>query len=455
MSLKPVTAAVAYFLVHIAVAAAASDDVGFIYQGFQSSNLSLDGLATVTKNGLLRVTNSTILQTGYAFYPNPINFKTTPNSSAFSFSTQFVFAIVPDVPGVTGTGMAFAIAPRRKLAQVPSYPLLGLFDTNTNGNQTNHVFAVELDIYQDQDIEDINDNHVGIDIYSVISKASAPASYQANNKSSFDNLTLISGQPMQLWVEYDGVERRIDVTLAPMEAAKPHTPLLSLKYDLSPILQQTMYVGFSALIIYGESGSLQKCWKNGSLLMDLTGSSIRIYTLPPRGSEKKSCWDLGEGGFGRVYKGILTTNKVEVAVKKVSHQGRQGMREFVAEIISIGRLRNRNLVPFLGYCRRKGELLLVYEFMPNGSLDKFLYNQPKYILSWSQRLRVIKGVASGLFYLHEEWEKVVIHRDVKASNVLLDAELNGRLGDFGLARLYDHGTLPQSTHVAGSFGPCP
>ncbi|XP_027155081.1 L-type lectin-domain containing receptor kinase IV.1-like [Coffea eugenioides] len=78
--------------------------------------------------------------------------------------------------------------------------------------------------------------------------------------------------------------------------------------------------------------------------------------------------------------------------------------------------------------------------------------QPKYTLNWSQRFRVIKGVALGLLYLHEEWEQVVIHRDVKASNVLLDCELNGRLGDFGLARLYDHGTLPQSTHVAGSLG---
>ncbi|XP_027118663.1 L-type lectin-domain containing receptor kinase IV.1-like [Coffea arabica] len=412
--------------------------------------------------------------------------------------------------------MAFAIAPRRKLAQVPSYPLLGLFDTNTNGNQTNHVFAVELDIYQDQDIEDINDNHVGIDINSVISKASAPASYQANNKSSFDNLTLISGQPMQLWVEYDGVERRIDVTLAPMEATKPHTPLLSLKYDLSPILQQTMYVGFSAVSSPLKTG-ITNFILGWSFRMNGVAQALDLSRLPklPRIGHKKVSkiltmglplifvlmliiltsgvayylwrkwkfaevleeWELAygphrfkykdlyiategfrekellaEGGFGRVYKGILTTNKVEVAVKKVSHQGRQGMREFVAEIISIGRLRNRNLVPFLGYCRRKGELLLVYEFMPNGSLDKFLYNQPKYILNWSQRLRVIKGVASGLFYLHEEWEKVVIHRDVKASNVLLDAELNGRLGDFGLARLYDHGTLPQSTHVAGSFG---
>ncbi|KAJ4704630.1 receptor lectin kinase [Melia azedarach] len=128
------------------------------------------------------------------------------------------------------------------------------------------------------------------------------------------------------------------------------------------------------------------------------------------------------------------------------------MREFVAEIVSMGRLRHRNLVQLLGYCRRKGELLLVYDYMPNGSLDKCLYDQPKMTLNWRQRFLVIKGVALGLLYLQEEWEQIVLHRDVKASNVLLDAELNGRLGDFGLARLYDHGADPQTTHIAGTLG---
>ncbi|URE34759.1 receptor kinase [Musa troglodytarum] len=161
---------------------------------------------------------------------------------------------------------------------------------------------------------------------------------------------------------------------------------------------------------------------------------------------------LGMGGFGRVYKGVLQKSKAEVAVKRVSHESRQGMREFIAEVVSIGRLRHRNLVQLLGYCRRKGELLLVYDYMQNGSLDKFLYDEAKPTLDWPTRFRIIKGVASGLLYLHEDWEQVVIHRDVKASNVLLDHELNGRLGDFGLARLYDHGTAPKTTRVVGTMG---
>ncbi|CAN6817369.1 unnamed protein product [Brassica oleracea] len=170
---------------------------------------------------------------------------------------------------------------------------------------------------------------------------------------------------------------------------------------------------------------------------------------------------LGRGGFGSVYKGVMPKTKKEIAVKRVSNKSQQGLKEFVAEIASIGRMSHRNLVPLLGYCRRKDELLLVYDYMPNGSLDKYLHNSPEVALDWNQRIKIIKGVASALFFLHEDWEQalfrnageqVVIHRDVKSSNVLLDAEHNGRLGDFGLARLCGHGTEPETTNVAGTWG---
>jgi serine/threonine protein kinase len=162
---------------------------------------------------------------------------------------------------------------------------------------------------------------------------------------------------------------------------------------------------------------------------------------------------VGAGGFGMVYKGVLKLSKKEIAVKRMSHDSTQGMKEFVTEIVSIGKLRHRNLVQLLGYCRRKGELILVYDYMSNGSLDKCIHcEQDKLTLNWAQRFHVIRGIATGLLYLHEKWEKVVIHRDIKASNVLLDDDMNGRLGDFGLARLYEHGTDPQSTHMVGTMG---
>jgi serine/threonine protein kinase len=114
---------------------------------------------------------------------------------------------------------------------------------------------------------------------------------------------------------------------------------------------------------------------------------------------------LGTGGFGIVYKGVLPVSRLDVAVKRVSHDSKQGIKVFIAEIVSIGHLQHRNLVPLLGYCRRKGELLLVYDYMPNGSLDKYLYGKDgKTTLDWTKRFQIIQGVASGLLYLHEECE---------------------------------------------------
>jgi serine/threonine protein kinase len=161
---------------------------------------------------------------------------------------------------------------------------------------------------------------------------------------------------------------------------------------------------------------------------------------------------LGQGGFGRVYKGALVASNMSIAVKRISAESRHGLAQFMAEIVILGRLRHRNLVRLIGYCRHKDDLLLVYEHMPNGSLDRYLHVERRDTLDWSQRFHVIKGIASGLLYLHEDWEQVIVHRDVKASNVLLDAEMNGRLGDFGLARLHDHGADAHTTHVAGTRG---
>uniref|UniRef100_A0A0D3GEY6 non-specific serine/threonine protein kinase n=1 Tax=Oryza barthii TaxID=65489 RepID=A0A0D3GEY6_9ORYZ len=139
---------------------------------------------------------------------------------------------------------------------------------------------------------------------------------------------------------------------------------------------------------------------------------------------------LGVGGFGR---GRPPGVGTEVAVKVVSlsHDAEQGMRQFVAEVASVGRLRHRNVVPLLGYCRRRGELLLVYDYMPNGSLDRWLHGQSAPPLGWAQRVRAIRGVAAGLLYLHEGWEQVVVHRDVKASNGDIAGAADARLrGDY-------------------------
>lgn len=142
---------------------------------------------------------------------------------------------------------------------------------------------------------------------------------------------------------------------------------------------------------------------------------------------------------------------MEIAVKRVSKGSKQGKKEYVSEVKIISRLRHRNLVQLIGWCHEEGELLLVYEFLPNGSLDSHLF-RGKTHLTWAVRYKIALGLASALLYLHEEWEQCVVHRDVKSSNVMLDSNFNAKLGDFGLARLVDHDMGSQTTVLAGTMG---
>lgn len=160
---------------------------------------------------------------------------------------------------------------------------------------------------------------------------------------------------------------------------------------------------------------------------------------------------LGEGGFGGVYRGFLKESDSYIAVKRVSKNSKQGAKEYASEVMIISRLRHRNLVQLIGWCHDKRELLLVYEFLPNGSLDSHLFNS-KSSLSWETRYEIARGLASALLYLHQEWEQCVIHRDIKSSNVMLDSSFNAKLGDFGLARLIDHDKESQTTILAGTMG---
>ncbi|XP_058191318.1 L-type lectin-domain containing receptor kinase IX.1-like [Rhododendron vialii] len=160
---------------------------------------------------------------------------------------------------------------------------------------------------------------------------------------------------------------------------------------------------------------------------------------------------LGEGGFGGVYRGFLRESNSYIAVKRISKGSKQGIKEYATEVKIISRLRHRNLVQLIGWCHEKKELLLVYEFMENGSLDFHLF-QGKSLLTWGTRYKIAQGLASALLYLHEEWEQCVVHRDVKSSNVMLDSNFNAKLGDFGLARFVDHEKQPETTLLAGTMG---
>ncbi|KAL2462694.1 G-type lectin S-receptor-like serine/threonine-protein kinase CES [Forsythia ovata] len=145
---------------------------------------------------------------------------------------------------------------------------------------------------------------------------------------------------------------------------------------------------------------------------------------------------LGEGGFGPVYKGVLPGGQ-EIAIKRLSRNSGQGLTEFKNEILLIAKLQHTNLVRLLGCCIQGQEKVLVYEYMPNKSLDFFLFDHSKReLLNWTNRTNIIKGVAQGLVYLHEYSRLKVIHRDLKASNILLDLDLNPKISDFGMARIF-------------------
>uniref|UniRef100_A0ACD5XQP3 Uncharacterized protein n=1 Tax=Avena sativa TaxID=4498 RepID=A0ACD5XQP3_AVESA len=158
---------------------------------------------------------------------------------------------------------------------------------------------------------------------------------------------------------------------------------------------------------------------------------------------------LGSGGFGRVYRAVLPSDGTTVAVKCVASVGVDRFeKSFLAELAAVARLRHRNLVRLRGWCvRDQEELLLVYDYMPNRSLDRLLFSSPKAagapkaVLGWDRRRRIVAGLAAALLYLHEQLDTQIIHRDVKTSNVMLDSEYNARLGDFGLARWLEHAAV--------------
>lgn len=495
---------------HLIALSTSRKESSFVFNGFGKADLSVDGSATVLRSGLLQLAKDTEHQMGHAFTKNPVEFS---SSKPLSFSTHFVCALVPK-PGVeSGHGITFVISPSVDFTRAQPNRYFGIFNASTGGSNSSRLFAVELDTIKNGEFEETNHNHVGIDENDPISVESAPASYFSETEQRNVSLNLSSGDTIQVWVDYERTV--LNVSVAPLNVVKkPSQPLLSRAMNLSDLFQSTrLFVGFSAatgsaisyhyLLGWSFSTSREllqpldisklprvprhrvKHKKPYALIVGLPAALAIIvisllagvyYHRKKKYAEVSEPWEkeygthrfsykslyiatkgfhrdgfLGRGGFGVVYRGDLPESK-PIAVKRVSHNGEEGMKQFVAEVVSMRSLKHRNLVPLLGYCRRKGELLLVSEFMPNGSLDQHLFDDQSLVLSWSQRLVILKGIASALFYLHTGAEQVVLHRDIKASNVMLDAELNGRLGDFGMARFHDHGGNAATTAAVGTVG---
>ncbi|KAL8249208.1 hypothetical protein R6Q59_006076 [Mikania micrantha] len=162
---------------------------------------------------------------------------------------------------------------------------------------------------------------------------------------------------------------------------------------------------------------------------------------------------LGRGGFGTVYKGTLEDGN-QIAVKRLAWDSEQGDLEFKNEVLLVAKLQHRNLVRLLGFSVEGNERLLIYEFLPNTSLDQFIFDPAKRtLLDWEMRCSIIKGIAKGLLYLHEDSRLKIIHRDMKTSNVLLDTNMNPKIADFGMARLFKtEETEGDTTRIVGTYG---
>ncbi|XP_057868394.2 L-type lectin-domain containing receptor kinase IV.3-like [Cryptomeria japonica] len=453
---------------------------------------------------------------GRVLYPNPIKIKAS-NNSILPFSTTFVMYIGVPSKGNGGSGMAFIMAPNNSVVGAQDSEYLGIASPKTNGLHSNHLLAVEFDTAYDPDVGDIDGNHVGVNLNGVRSFESQQAAYWLDN-DHFNTFSLKSGENKQVWIDYDHVQDRLNVSVAMYGMKKPVRPLISVtKLNLSSVLKEDVYVGFSAstgsqaiedhhilgwsfstegksptLDLSGLPSLIRKkhTTKSRGFAAGVTAASLVVFFVGVFFSLVKvkeiidrdmiEEWELefwphripyeelkaatqnfsddqlvGSGDFGRVYKGLLSKSGVEVAVKCITKDSTAGMKEFISEISSVGRLQHRNLIQLRGWCRKSKQLFIVYDYMPNGSLDKFIFPDQEaktQVLPWERRYAILKGIAAGLLYLHEQWERRVVHRDVKSSNVLLDSELNAKLGDFGLARLYDHTQNPQTTRVVGTVG---
>ncbi|XP_057748202.1 L-type lectin-domain containing receptor kinase VII.1-like isoform X2 [Arachis stenosperma] len=459
------------FLLRITLVSSSTE---FVYNtNFSSTNINLYANATIddhshSHSSILTLTNHASFSIGRAFYPSKIPTKSSFSSNPLPFSTSFIFSIAPFKHLLPGHGFVFLFSPFEGANGVSSAQHLGLFNLTNNGNPKNHVFGIEFDVFKNQEFNDINDNHVGLDVNSLTSLASHDAGFWVSGKhdEKFKELKLNNGQLVE---SHKILAWSFSNSNFSIGDALVTTNLPSFVLPKEPVLKSRGFVsGISFGIFIFVIGSAAMVFvvllkRKRSKRMEEEGdiedweleywphriSYEDIYAATKAFSEQNI---IGFGGNGKVYKGIL--QGVEVAVKRIPYDSEYGMREFLSEISSLGRLKHRNVVPLRGWCKKeRGSLILIYDYMENGSLDKIIFDSDENsIFHWKNRIKVLKDVAMGILYLHESWEVKVLHRDIKASNVLLDKDMNARLGDFGLARMHHHEQIPNTSRVIGTVG---
>ncbi|XP_056175573.1 L-type lectin-domain containing receptor kinase IX.1-like [Syzygium oleosum] len=492
-------------------ASASSQGIDFSFQTFDDSVIRRQGDATPNRNGAIQLTVANLGENhdwseGWATYHKPMRLWDKATGNVADFSTQFTFVIDSLGKSIFADGMTFFLVPEGAQLPVNSSGLyLALVSPNCSpANSSTSFVAVEFDphINNSDGVMDPNCSHVGIDLNNLTSTVSCCVDWFRDK--------IMSGGRINATITYNSSTQNLSVLMIDADAmgADINSSVIYDIVDMTKYLPEWVTFGFSAttgtlfelhtLAAWEFSSNVQVAGKKSKLWLWAVlglGSFIllilivafiwfrhrskrkRTYTSGEEddpaieeefeqvsGPKKFSYKDLvaatdnfaierllGEGGFGRVYEGYLTSMNASVAIKKISSGSRQGIKEYATEVKTISRLRHRNLVQLIGWCHEKKELLLIYEFMSNSSLDSHLFKERTF-LPWEKQYKIAQGIASALLYLHEEWEQCVVHRDIKSSNIMLDSDFNAKLGDFGLARLVDHAKGLQTTVLAGTMG---
>ncbi|KAL3652558.1 hypothetical protein CASFOL_002239 [Castilleja foliolosa] len=224
--------------------------LNFTCNSFSQGDLLLSGAARINSGAILLTNSTAIFAVGRAFYPSPIPFRPSPDANhIFPFSTSFVLSITPPQrPRLPGHGMAFVVVPAAGTEGASPGKRLGLTNYTNDGNPKNHLFAVEFDVFRDQDLNDMDYNHVGVDLNSVKSLVAHEAGYWGGDggNESFVKLKLNNGDKYRVWTDYVAVGGRLTVTMAPLNVGRPPKPLIEVVVDLSAVFLDDMYVGFAA-----------------------------------------------------------------------------------------------------------------------------------------------------------------------------------------------------------------
>ncbi|KAG5110138.1 hypothetical protein JHK82_039361 [Glycine max] len=472
---------------------------------FNITNFSDPESASLIKNeGIAKIENGTIVLNslinsgvGRAIYSEPLSLKNDSNGNVTDFSTRFSFTIKVLNKTNYGDGFAFYIAPLAFDYQIPpnsSGFLLGLY-----GDTQNNLVAVEFDTYVNE--FDPPMKHVGINNNSVASL----------DYKKFDIDSNI-GKMGHTLITYNASAKLLAVSWLFDGTSSGFTPNNSLSHqiDLGEILPKWVTVGFSGATGSSKEENVIHSWEFSpnldlnstnpeannenviiitkykvqvkvvvvavicSIIVVLVVVSISWLIIKKRRTKDDFHLDkeprrfgynelvaatngfaddrrLGEGGTGEVYKGFLSDLGREVAVKRIFSDVEDSEEIFTNEVKIISRLIHRNLVQLMGWCHEQGKLLLVFEYMVNGSLDTHLFGSRR-TLTWGVRYNIALGMARALRYLHEDAVQCVLHKDIKSGNVLLDTDFNIKVSDFGMAKLVDPRLRTQKTKLEGTYG---